>query len=85
MQNLRRPRGIFYGWYLVGISSFMLMLMSTTVFQGVGTFFVEIAFRFRWIAEDFVLRQAQDERALLFRPPEWKRYSWGRAIASCDN
>ena len=48
MQNLRRPRGVFYGWYLVGISSFMLMLMSTTVFQGVGTFFVALERTFGW-------------------------------------
>ena len=43
-----RPRNIFYGWYLVGISSFMLMLMSTTVFQGVGTFFVALERTFGW-------------------------------------
>ena len=48
MQNLRKPRGAFYGWYLVGISSFMLMLMSTTVFQGVGTFLVALERTFRW-------------------------------------
>ena len=48
MQNFRRPRGVFYGWYLVGISSFMLMLMSTTVFQGVGTFFVALERTFGW-------------------------------------
>ena len=48
MQNFRNPRSIFYGWYLVGISSFMLMLMSTTVFQGVGTFFVALERTFGW-------------------------------------
>ena len=48
MVNFRRPRNIFYGWYLVGISSFMLMLMSTTVFQGVGTFFVALERTFGW-------------------------------------
>ncbi len=48
MENLRRPRSVFYGWYLVGISSFMLMLMSTTVFQGVGTFFVALERTFGW-------------------------------------
>ena len=48
MQNLRKPRSAFYGWYLVGISSFMLMLMSTTVFQGVGTFLVALERTFGW-------------------------------------
>ena len=48
MLNFRRPRNIFFGWYLVGISSFMLMLMSTTVFQGVGTFFVALERTFGW-------------------------------------
>ena len=32
----------------MGISSFMLMLMSTTVFQGVGTFFVALERTFGW-------------------------------------
>ncbi|MXX52446.1 MAG: MFS transporter [Dehalococcoidia bacterium] len=48
MPNLRRSRNIFYGWYLVGVSSFVLMLMSTTVFQGVGTFFVALERNFGW-------------------------------------
>ena len=48
MPKFRRPRNVFYGWYLVGISSFMLMLMSTTVFQGVGTFFVALERTFGW-------------------------------------
>ena len=48
MPTFRRPRNVFYGWYLVGLSSFMLMLMSTTVFQGVGTFFVALERTFGW-------------------------------------
>ena len=48
MPKFRRPRNVFYGWYLVGLSSFMLMLMSTTVFQGVGTFFVALERAFGW-------------------------------------
>ena len=48
MPKLRRPANIFYGWYLIGISSFMLMLMSTTVFQGTGTFFVALERNFGW-------------------------------------
>ncbi len=48
MSKPRRPANIFYGWYLIGISSFMLMLMSTTVFQGTGTFFVALERHFGW-------------------------------------
>ena len=48
MPKLRRPANIFYGWYLIGVSSFMLMLMSTTVFQGTGTFFVALERHFGW-------------------------------------
>ena len=48
MRNSRQSQGVFYGWYLVGISSFMLMLMSTTVFQGIGTFFVALERNFGW-------------------------------------
>ena len=47
-QRTRRGPDLFYGWYLVGISSFMLMLMSTTVFQGIGTFFVALERNFGW-------------------------------------
>ena len=48
MSDTRRQGTIFYGWYLVGISSFLLMLMATTVFQGVGTFFVALERNFGW-------------------------------------
>ena len=48
MPKLQRPDNIFYGWYLIGISSFMLMLMSTAVFQGTGTFFVALERHFGW-------------------------------------
>ncbi len=52
MRYLRRSyatlSGLFYGWYLVGIAGFMLMLMSATVFQGVGTFFVALERNFGW-------------------------------------
>ena len=47
-RHIRRPGNIFYGWYLVAISSFLLMLMATTVFQGVGTFFVALERTFGW-------------------------------------
>ena len=41
-------RGVFYGWWLVGIASFMLTLMSLTVFQGVGTLLVALERQFGW-------------------------------------
>ena len=41
-------RGVFYGWWLVGISSFMLTLMSLTVFQGLGTMLVALERQFLW-------------------------------------
>ena len=41
-------RGVFYGWWLVGISSIMLTLMSLTVFQGLGTMLVALERQFLW-------------------------------------
>ena len=41
-------RGVFYGWWLVGISSIMLTLMSLTVFQGLGTMLVALERQFQW-------------------------------------
>ena len=41
-------RGVFYGWWLVGIASFMLTLMSLTVFQGLGTLMVALERSFGW-------------------------------------
>ena len=41
-------RGVFYGWWLVGLSSIMLTLMSLTVFQGLGTMLVALERQFMW-------------------------------------
>ena len=41
-------RGVFYGWWLVGIAAFMLTLMSLTVFQGLGTMMVALERKFGW-------------------------------------
>ncbi len=41
-------RGVFYGWYLVGVASLMLTLMSLTVFQSTGTYFVALNREFGW-------------------------------------
>lgn len=42
------PGRIFYGWWLVGIASLMLTLMSLTVFQGLGTILVALERQFGW-------------------------------------
>ena len=42
------PRRVFYGWWLVGTASFMLTVMSLTVFQGLGTYFVVLERQFGW-------------------------------------
>lgn len=39
---------MFYGWWLVGVAGLMLTLMSVTVFQGIGTFFVALERYFGW-------------------------------------
>ncbi len=43
-----RVREAFYGWKLVGVSVFMLALMSLTVFQGLGTYLVALQRAFEW-------------------------------------
>ena len=42
------PRGVFYGWWLVGVAAFMLTLMSLTVFRGVGIMLVSLERKFGW-------------------------------------
>ncbi len=42
------PSQVFYGWWLVGVASVMLTLMSLTVFQGLGTMLVALERRFGW-------------------------------------
>ncbi|MCH8108661.1 MAG: MFS transporter [Chloroflexi bacterium] len=39
---------MFYGWWIVGTASLMLTLMSLTVFQGIGTYFVALERQFGW-------------------------------------
>ena len=39
---------VFYGWWLVGLSSFMLTLMSLTVFQGLGIVLVALERSYGW-------------------------------------
>ena len=47
-QAVADMRGVFYGWWLVGLASFMLTLMSLTVFQGLGTMLVALERQFLW-------------------------------------
>ena len=43
-----RLRGVFYGWWMVGLTGFLLALMSVTGFQGLGTFLVALERQFGW-------------------------------------
>ena len=38
----------FYGWKVVGVSMFLLTLMSVTTFQGLGTYLAALEMRFGW-------------------------------------
>ena len=41
-------RGVFYGWWLVGLAVFVLTLTAVSVFQGMGTFLVALEQKFGW-------------------------------------
>ena len=45
---VRRARGVFYGWWLVGLIGFLLAIMAASVYQGLGTFFVVLERQFGW-------------------------------------
>ena len=47
-RTLRSARGVFYGWWLAGVASVLLTLMSLTVFQGLGTMLVALERQFGW-------------------------------------
>ena len=47
-RTLNSARGVFYGWWLVGVASVLLTLMSLTVFQGLGTMLVALERQFGW-------------------------------------
>ena len=57
----------FYGWKLVGVSVFMLALMSVAVFQGLGTFLVALERHFGWSRAQmsFAFSLARGESAIL--------------------
>ncbi|MDP6514873.1 MAG: MFS transporter [SAR202 cluster bacterium] len=69
--SIKKLSGVFYGWWLVGIATFMLMLMSASVFQGIGTFFVALERNFGWnrttLSGAFALARAE---GALFGPVE---------------
>ena len=56
-------RGVFYGWWLVGIAVVLLTLMAVSVFQGLGTFLVALQREFAWnrtvLSGAFSLSRAQ--------------------------
>ncbi len=47
-RTLHSARGVFYGWWLVGVASVLLTLMALTVFQGLGTMLVALERQFGW-------------------------------------
>ncbi len=44
----RAAGGVFYGWWLVGVSSGLLTVMSLLVFQGMGAYFHVLERQFGW-------------------------------------
>ena len=70
VDNIRSPsavagivRGVFYGWWLVGIAVVLLTIMAVSVFQGLGTFLVALQTEFGWsrtvLSGAFSLSRAQ--------------------------
>ena len=47
-QAARPGRRVFYGWWLVGVAVFMLTVMSSTSFQGLGMYLVALERKFGW-------------------------------------
>ena len=46
--QLKNPKDIFYGWWIVGITVFTLTAVITPIFQGLGFFFVALEREFLW-------------------------------------
>ena len=44
----RHARGVFYGWWIVGIALFVFTLTSSTTSHGLGTFVVVLERQFGW-------------------------------------
>ena len=45
---MNKLRGIFYGWVLVGISAFIMVIGTVPLFQGMSVWFVVFEGQFRW-------------------------------------
>ena len=45
---LRRPSGVFYGWWLAGLTAVTLALVISPIFQGIGVFFFALERDFGW-------------------------------------
>ena len=45
---LSRVRGVFYGWWMVCLTAFLLTIMALGVFQGLGTMVAVLERRFGW-------------------------------------
>ena len=43
-----RARGVFYGWWLVGISGFVMVITVTPMFHAMGLWFVALEKAFGW-------------------------------------
>ena len=45
---LRRPSGVFYGWWLAGLTAVTMALVISPIFQGIGVFFFALERDFGW-------------------------------------
>lgn len=45
---LKRTRGVFYGWWTVGVAALVMALTNVPLFQGMATWFPVLEKQFRW-------------------------------------
>jgi len=43
-----KARGVFYGWWLVGVSGFVMVITTTPMFHAMGLWFVALESAFGW-------------------------------------
>jgi len=43
-----KARGVFYGWWLVGVSGFIMVMTTTPMFHAMGLWFVALESAFGW-------------------------------------
>ena len=46
--GLRPSQGIFYGWWLTGVSAFVMIIGTVPIFQGMTAWFVVLEREFGW-------------------------------------